>query len=401
MAKKISPVSKLLSPIFANAPILDDVQDGLTYLDENDVDDGFSTLLEAGKVCGKYVPDDTTFGRELLICVDDCQYFVLVNEHGQCFRTEDRINDFAEDSFADLLRNDSQHTPIPDGQLIPSIYEDRVFDFISNGDTDLGDTDALHPNEAPWSGFDKIAINNQATLSFSCLGMFDNRKGGYRGSQMLREGLVTIVDWTADERRPINKSDLKKLASKDPVVRASAKPPQPGFVSLGDEWHRSGYVLLKFGKQYLLFGVDEGSYFGCQLPSKADSVSEALDILVPAAVKNKSCPRQGEWFLEAIPKDKVPSVEKSLAYCSDFSDEDFGSEYGYLSDRTCFTLPKADAKSNTHLVFCSEWRVGKDGVMYALDPEVIHRDHATVGQNGWVRFHENTAVQSFSIAGVD
>jgi hypothetical protein len=139
-----------------------------------------------------------------------------------------------------------------------------------------------------------------------------------------------------------------------------------------------------------LFGQDEGTYFGCELPPYAvrpTTVADAFQLLTPVKARNKvGVQRQGEWFSVPTIEEKVPSLDKCLA-----------------SNNCCLNLPVAHPDSHLHEIQSVDIRLAKDGVIYALDPVVKHNagEHEDLVAQGWVMFACNTAVQSFSVEGVD
>jgi len=391
----INPVTKQIDAILAKAEFIpDDIE-----LERGDKGTSLENFLVKGEAKYKVdanpqmknSPDKMFLNQEYLVLIDDARETVLINRFGQCFllREFDGAIMYEDNLYPSFLKAQPEWScPVPDAQLIPSLYEDCVFDCINNADEEMEYSNSVD-QEGPHAGSHKISLKNQSSLSFTCLGRFADG-GGCKGSELLRDGLVKVVDWSADETRKVSKADKRKLGSKN--TRASVRPPEAGFVYNSGQWHRSGFVLLTYNGSSLLFGVDDDTYFGCELPKKAkpQTISEAVAALAPPTLEGMICTRQGEWFFEQVEANKVPSIVDSVAY----------SLPAYVED-CMICLPKKDEESNTHAVVCDEWRVGKDGFIYAKYPAVFHSEHPKTEQDGWVRFHENTAIRSFSVAGVD
>jgi hypothetical protein len=87
-----------------------------------------------------------------------------------------------------------------------------------------------------------------------------------------------------------------------------------------EERHFVGAMLLRVGRKYFLFDIDRREVehyrfnpFLTQLPSKAESIAEAYEMLKPKQVvsalkKGLKVQRQGEWFF--IPTSKPPAIPK-------------------------------------------------------------------------------------------
>jgi hypothetical protein len=200
-------------------------------------------------------------------------------------------------------------------------------------------------------------------------------------------GEIILVDFIPDERKPLNAVQKKAVAKSRTARKPELMPVgEPGFTVVGDEWHRSSTIVLldkaKGGTGYL-FGQDEGTYFGCKLTEKVETVSDAFKSLMPEEVRGKNCQRQGEWFMLPIDEDEVPKIADCLAVLADGCG-----------------LPITDPESNVHHIFTSgtadDVRIAKDGVIYAKDGTLEHDDHAEVSWKGWVRFYRNTALKSVS-----
>jgi hypothetical protein len=239
-------------------------------------------------------------------------------------------------------------------------------------------------------------------VSFQCLGNFYERQDVVL---MLEKGRLVIVDFEEDKRTPLTDAQkqhhdailkYKLLVAKTPKTKAEEpkpiKPPKPGFTIIGHgsnrEWHRPGAVVIRDTKtgQCYLFGQDDETYFGCELPDQVESVSEAYNSLTPEAVHGRAdWDRQGEWF--ALPC--TPPEEKDCALIVE------------NSRRYNLWLARKDEDGNQHCLECEELRVGKDGLVYARNGNLCHDQHGDLSFTDWVVFHENRAVRSFSQEGVD
>lgn len=232
-------------------------------------------------------------------------------------------------------------------------------------------------------------------VSFLCLGMFYAGKNAQEGREnaikAIDRGNLKLLDYTAETRIPLKANEKRLITKVDGEKKL--KPPQPGFTRVGNDWHRSGNCLFHDIKKdrYLIFGQDEGSYFGCQLPHAVKTVDEAFDALMPEQVRGKSFQRQGEWFaLEVDPKDVPKTADCVLQFES--------SDYRYEAP---VYLPLDTPESNLHRLNAKEGRVGKDGRIYIRDGAVVHDEHADLDLKGWWTFYRNTAVVSYSQQGVD
>lgn len=162
------------------------------------------------------------------------------------------------------------------------------------------------------------------------------------------------------------------------------------------EAHKPGGALIKnlHTNKYYLCGVDEGSYFCCQLDEPADTIDEAFLNLKPNCVRHsdKDVLRQGELFF--IPVDVQtrnlphPSLRISLEEANRKVNPD--DEYS--------------AGDNYH----QPREVRLNGNIYCRG-RVVHRNNFTQKATGghlslllgetWHEVHRNTAVQSWSSAG--
>ncbi len=236
-------------------------------------------------------------------------------------------------------------------------------------------------------------------ISFLCLARFYPKAKAKDAAKLLADGAVEVVDWVPAGRKDLTDAEKVKLKewraktaserSKNPFTLPS---PEPGYVLIDiphdPNWHRTATVVLRDvrkGGRSILMGVDEDQYFGCELPTHPKTVDEAMEALKPEAVKKASSfQRQGEWFMIPVAEKDVPKVEE----CDlEFKD---------------LILPRESPASARHIIGAKDGRI-KDKLVYARDPNVAHDSgqHEHMVGKGWQVFHRNTALRSFSVAGVD
>ncbi len=285
---------------------------------------------------------------------------------------------------------------------------------LQNGDTDEVDAPSPDANLVGELGDDF------PTVSFTCLGRFygkasdaNDEAGTKRAIKKLSDGELVLVDYTPDEHVKLTSSEKKKYqkwwldCSKNKPQSPPIAPPDMGLTLIGIrdpdsvQWHRSATVVLldTKTKMCMLFGQDEGSYFGCELPAEVKTVGEAYDVLAPEAVKKNplGVKRQGEWFAMPFPDDKVPEPQDCIAL---FNAKD--CEHGL-----CLPRPVG---SNSHFIETQDGRILKDGTIIAKNPTLVHKNENNERSNehedmsagpGWYTFHCNTAKRSYSVEGVD
>lgn len=235
---------------------------------------------------------------------------------------------------------------------------------------------------------------NLITISFRCLARFLGRKGDPSQGDIIDALNNTEVLDFHDERR---------------VSSPKNKKPGPGFVYISaNTWHRSANVLLSIATgveiKYVVMGVDEDQYFGCQLASPVFTVEEAYTSLMPAHIRKtpkENIRRQGEWFFIKL-DGKVEDYEgvKKFTVRNDWEDDVL---HYYLRGRN------DNESSNTHVVKCDTLyefadslniNGGKPIPMFA-NSNITHNQHAELYLSGLWWAIENTAVQSYSEEGVD
>jgi hypothetical protein len=270
--------------------------------------------------------------------------------------------------------------------------------IIQNGD-DVDDTDGINGLEA------------LPTISFRCLARFFTKNQSTAtdfslsktGFQLLNKG--TILDFSPDEIRKLTANQqerFKKAKSSNNSIskRANAAklfPPEPGFVLTrkdGYVWHRSGSFLFAYKGIHVLMGVDETTYFGCELADPAKTLKAAYESLIPQSIRKLNCPRQGEWFAVATDKKYDRHSPEVLAF--------FDEECGCNCDETWPALPIDHPDAAYHRVRGDLVVITKEGLI-AKNPTLMHstEDHTELELTGWYRFVRNTAKRSFSEEGVD
>lgn len=312
--------------------------------------------------------------NRLFPCFDDCSSHIIVLTSDNRFMTANTM--MSPSGFFDQRIKEAVESGSPPSAILVESKKRPARTkrlMLVNGDQN-GD------NEPDLSFVGEFSNLEMPTTSFACLERFFSEKEGLK---RLYTGKMKVVDYTTDERRPLSEEDKKVLSRKK---NNRPKPPEPGFTLVGREWHRSGTVLLQDQERGMcvLMGQDEGTYFGVELPKMAKSIAEAFQILIPKEVGEKEFTRQGEWFMVPVDEKEVPEHADCVA-CDDYS----------------IILPLESADSNHHSVNSSDIRIGKDGLVYAYDPDVEHDDHASISGNGWFTFYRNTALRSYSQEGVD
>jgi hypothetical protein len=210
------------------------------------------------------------------------------------------------------------------------------------------------------------------------------------------KGELSLRDFTPEHRIKMKSGEIAALA--DPKKRKALVPPAPGYSVVGQAWHRSGSALVHDNKSdtSYLFGQDEGTYFGVELPSPCYTIANAYKILIPEEARGVGFIRQGEWF--AVQVDAPPELPDTTLLVSKVNNAN-GVENIDLY------LPLDTPESNKHtLMDVEEIRVGKDGQMYVRGGYLDHDQHAAIQfqpEDQWYTFYKNTAVRSVSQEGVD
>ncbi len=272
----------------------------------------------------------------------------------------------------------------------------RKFDLILNGD----DSD---PDDEP-----SICLEDKSdgiTASFQIfselLGPIGKR---IRESQIvgwLNDGTIQILDCSSDETRKLNPAAQRKVAALKEKnnnrtlslekLRTLIRPPEAGFTLMaGLQWHRAATILFRHSRKVYLIGQDGGTYFGCELADRPETIKEAYYSLMPERARKIVGPeRQGEWFAIPVPASKVPAMDKCLAT---FDRE--GGDNGIV-------LPR-EKGGHAHSLTSDDGRITAAGV-FVKGGCLYHEEHEelNLSEKRWMTFVKNTAVRSVSMEGVD
>lgn len=253
-------------------------------------------------------------------------------------------------------------------------------------------------------------FDDSTQLSYECLCRFFGDATTSDVCAMFAKGELRIIDKDQASTYTITKRDYEahvRYLSGETTRAKAAIPPDYGYTLItpgycDPYWHKSGTVLLKATfksrksyfkvdqyiksqqDMYILLGQDDGTYFGVELPKPCRTLPSAYKTLMPKEAIGKYHLRQGEWFLVPCKESDAPKTKDCFEVVSKL------------------ILPRKDESSNQHILGASDIRIRKsDGVIFADTGDVTHSQHPTVSFSGWVTFHENTAVRSFSVDGVD
>lgn len=276
--------------------------------------------------------------------------------------------------FKDALDQD------PVGVLLYQKTKSTKYVVLANGDMDIDDSlvITIEPLKMP-------------VVSFNCLTQFYGDPL-YSDSVLnvlkkIANGTIQLLDHTCDERVELTRKEKTVLRRKN---GAALLKPKLGFSLVNKKWHRSGTCLFRDEStgQCFLLGQDEGTYFGVELSSKASTVKEAFELLTPKEARGVGVKRQGEWFMVPVKEKDVPDTKDTLLQ---FETDYHGHAF----------LPLETRNSNRHDITTTDGRVGKDGKVYAKNPNISHDQHVNISGSGWFTFYKNTAVRSVSQEGVD
>lgn len=247
------------------------------------------------------------------------------------------------------------------------------------------------------------------SISFECIRRFYENKTVGDVVKMIANGRITLVDFNPDSE--VELSDDDRIAyAKGGAARKKLKSPGPGYTLIQHgmrfRWHRSATVLLRDTSRdghTMLFGQDEGTYFGCKLRNHPKTVADAYTSLMPPVVREMpACKRQGEWYLVPVDEKDVPKVPECIATfgMNNYDDSEWDTTDSHHGN---FALYRDSEESSCHYVECDYGRITKDGQIYAENATLRHEkeDHVDVSERGWVTFYRNTALQSVSVEGVD
>ena len=188
--------------------------------------------------------------------------------------------------------------PDPVGVILPNPIKgcDTALGVIYNGDEANNFLVGASDFEAP-------------TISFECLTRFFVKTDDAPDCNKLVEvvkrlgkGTIEVVDYTPSttiefttsekQQQKVYNTYLTKIKEGKVVKNkvSPLKPPERGFVAVCQSWHRTSSVLLYCYKENftILMGVDEDSYFGCQLIDNPKTISDAYLSLIPKALQKHS-----------------------------------------------------------------------------------------------------------------
>ena len=343
-------------------------------------------FVKTGQIALKCTTNAGVFG----LFYDSHEIFAVAQD-GKIFNNPS--SSFCLDFFREQMEQGYRYSS-PQGAVIR--FGDSLI-IVKNGD----DADDM-----------KGSINNieqMPTISFRCLArFFTKNQQHFSSDQLTAKGFEClakgdVLDFSSDELREVSPAQVKRLQDvkshqlSKKANQAKVYPPEPGFVLIRPGkakymWHRSGSFLFAYRGCHILMGVDERTYFGCELIHKAKNIKEAYESLVPVEIRKRNCLRQGEWFIVPTNKQYKESDPEVLAIFVDRCDNDNGG----------LALPIDHPDSAYHYVLGNIVVVTKEGV-FAQNPTLHHSEdeHNDVYAVGWHRFVRNTAKRSFSEEGVD
>lgn len=222
----------------------------------------------------------------------------------------------------------------------------------------------------------------------------------------LAAGPARLVDYDIDDRVTLPRTNQTGWTDADrPADRRgyTCTVQTKDDAVVGEEWHRPGGTLITSPARNgvlhaYLSGIDEGSYFVCQLPQLVETLADAYDSLMPTAVRRerdhgRPVRRQGEWFF--IPTDLRT---RDLPQPSDRTSS-------LDSAWTAVNCQPLSPSHNKHKP--REIRI-MDGHLYCRG-HVWHRDWVTDRSTGehrvlslgeqWHQVERNLAVQSWNASG--
>ena len=181
---------------------------------------------------------------------------------------------------------------------------------------------------------------------------------------------IKIIEQTRDKYREIPYIDPK---TKEQKIRTE---------------HELGGVLFSYENNYYLSSTDinaknfRGGYFLVEIPEKANTVKEALDLLIPIELRGtNNYLRQGEFFF-------VPTEIKE----KDLVD----SQTGRYAINTYFDQTKVSRNNHD----ANKLKLDKDGNVF-VKGRILHPEHKSLslGQKTWYRVYINRAKQSIAATG--
>jgi hypothetical protein len=273
---------------------------------------------------------------------------------------------------------------VPMGFVVPQFEgKNKVYSVIANGDDNYNDL-VQYDTSLP-------------SLSFNCLTRFATDGKKEMMNRAIAEQCVKryqVKDYHCGDSIDLTKKEEKVVATWRKTGKNPLTPPGPGYVLLWSSWHKSASFLLYDNAKdvTVLLGIDEGSYFGCQLADNPTTLDQAYISLIPPDLRKRNdWVRQGEWFVVPIEEKKVPSIENCITTFSKLH------------------LPRSSVDSNVHEITCTDEStdapqgfIDKNGNIFARYFDLDHPEHSTISiRTHWCTFIRNTAVVSYSEEGVD
>jgi len=219
-----------------------------------------------------------------------------------------------------------------------------------------------------------------------------------------------IVFWREDKREYLWRDDDGNYTTAHDYPEKKFTPPKQGmFVASSRQkedgktygyWHILGAVVIFHKGKYYLCGLDDGTYFVCELPKTPRNCDDAYEVLKPREVKKAEAEgakvlRQGEWFF-------VPTGMKD----KDLANKLEWTQTKLLKRSKVEALPRRSTDSNKHE--CRQLKLQGGKRVYAKG-KVFHRSaygreltnqHPTVNLGDeWFVVYHNTEVQSWSMGG--
>lgn len=286
--------------------------------------------------------------------------------------------------------------------------------FIANADQDIGplrnDVEFM-----PYVEGSNISISFECLRRLVCPVREHKSKSAHQKAlewvaRRLADDTLHIEDATPDARVP--RTGATSFAERE-------KCPGPGFTWLVNSglnpaklgyWHRPAMALIadRRTENSYLMGRDDNQYFGVQLPYHVASVEDAAQLLKPDAViqaeeEGRGVVRQGEWFVVQEPLSCF--IEQLEETADRFAARRAPSRLNAFTQKAPeLILPKQDPNSSDHVVTATHFFLNEDGAQCAYNGVLTHSndDHPPVRFSCTVvSFHENTALRSVSVEGVD
>jgi len=248
------------------------------------------------------------------------------------------------------------------GKHFPLCHRHKGGQYIINGDR-YSNTTSKHQSDT----LQHARAKDHITLSLSAI---DASGINFRS--------MTIIDTFQDDHQ-------YKRFETDEEYKAYQPEMLPGYTIQRNKWstggtvtlHRPATALIKAeynrplwdrdkgsysetGTAYFLSGMDEGSYFISQLPTRCKTIEQAFQAMKPKKVKDlektgTKIVRQGEWFFHKILNGKE-------------------AKRMYKSMEPFFIMPRVDNTSNPH----TATRGGMKNRQVLVSGRISHPEHSTL-----------------------